>query len=131
MIAAVELVEDIGIVEHARSVKRQDLIRSVPQCMDCQWPRRIVAKRTRSKQRIQITAVVRVPVAQEYPINLFGRRNFKEFRQRRISRIDEKPVTIAFNQVSTTCAPRCRPRPTPAEYEKFHLATKSMEPTKS
>lgn len=118
--ARAELVQREGAGQHLGAIQRQDRIQCAGQRMHRQWRRWVSAQCTGPQQRAQVGAVIRVPVADEYSVDLLSGCPLQEPRHRRIAKIDQQPETIVLHQEATARLARLRPRAAPAKNREPH-----------
>jgi hypothetical protein len=93
-----ELVQRVGTRQHARAVERQHGIERAGQRIDRQRRCRIITQRTCAQQRVQVSAVIGMPVADEHGVELAGRHPFQQPRHDRVARIDQQPEPVVLDQ---------------------------------
>jgi hypothetical protein len=69
-----ELGKDVGVGQHVRSIQSKDTVDRSRQRVHRQSRWRIVPQHSGAQQRVQVGAVVRMPVADQHCVHFFGRR---------------------------------------------------------
>jgi hypothetical protein len=120
-IARIEFVQGIGVIERRRSVQGEYRIERSPRGSDRQWSGRIVAKRPSAEQRIEVCAVVGMPVADEHGVNPLGGHQLEQPRHGCIAGIDQQNEGAEFNQVSAASTSSLWPGPASTQDGQLHL----------
>jgi hypothetical protein len=102
-----ELVKHVRLVQHARPVQCEDGVGGAVRRVDGERGWRRVAHPARAEQRVEVGAVIGVPVTEQHGVNGLNGASLKQARHRGISGVDEKAEPCVLDQIAA--APlRCR-----------------------
>jgi hypothetical protein len=120
LVAGAELVQHVGAVQHARPVQGQHRIQGTRQRVDRQTGGRLVPQPTSAQQRIEVGAVVRVPVTDEDGVHLAWLDVLEQPRHRCVAEVDDKPEVLMLEEETAARLSRARPRAARAEDGESH-----------
>ena len=94
----------------------------------CREPAEVVgfhsarAERERPEQRVQVSAVVRVPVADEDRVELVRGDDVQQPRHGGVAAVKQQPEPVVFHEVAAARPPAGRPRPAPPRRDSTRAA---------
>ena len=115
-----QFVQHILTGEHPGTVQRQHRVQRTGRCVHRQRGERFTAEHTGPQQRVQVGAVIGVPVGDEYRIEAIGGDVFKQSRHDRIAKVEQQPESVMFHQVAAARLARFRIGTTAAEHGEPH-----------
>jgi hypothetical protein len=115
-----ELMQLERVVQHARAVKRENRAERVWRREYRQARRGMAAQCPGPKQRVKVSAVIGMSVADDHRVYRSRGTAFQQARERRVPGIDRHPVAVVLDQVATARRPGGRPPAAPAQDRQPH-----------
>ena len=115
-----QFVQHIPIGEHPGTVQRQHRVQRAGRRVHRQRRERFTAEHAGPQQRVQVGAVIGVPVGDEYRIDVGGGEVSQQPRHDRIAKVKQQPESVVFHQVAAARLARLRIGTTAAEHGEPH-----------
>lgn len=94
-----EFVQDVAAGQHPRPVQREHRVQRTGRRVHRKGRQRVTAEDP-GPQRIQVGAVIGMPVADEHRVEEASAEQFQQPRHDRIAKVEQQPEPVVFHQVT-------------------------------